>query len=49
MTNKQQIIALSKVYNVNNINVLQQEIVVFSLVATAHLQSLEVIVTLPDY
>jgi hypothetical protein len=35
---KQQIIALSKVYNVNNTNVLEQEIVVFSLVATAHLK-----------
>jgi hypothetical protein len=34
---KQQIIALSKVYNVNNTNVLEQEIVIFSLVATAHL------------
>jgi hypothetical protein len=35
---KQQIIALSKVRNVNNTNVLEQEIVVFSLVATAHQQ-----------
>jgi hypothetical protein len=35
---KQQIIALSKVCNVNNTNVLEQEIVVFSLVAIAHLQ-----------
>jgi hypothetical protein len=34
---KQQIIALSKVYNVNNTNVLEQKIVVFSLVAIAHL------------
>jgi hypothetical protein len=36
---KEQIIALSKMCNVNNTNVLEQEIVVFSLVATAHLQS----------
>jgi hypothetical protein len=36
---KQQIIALSKVCTVNNTNVLEQKIVVFSLVATAHLQS----------
>jgi hypothetical protein len=43
---KQQTIALSKVCNVNNTNVLEQKIVVFSLVATTHL---EVIVTLPDY
>jgi hypothetical protein len=35
---KQQIIALSKVCNVNNTNVLEQEIVVFFLVATSHLQ-----------
>jgi hypothetical protein len=35
---KQQIIALSKVYNVNNTNVLEHKIVVFSLVAPAHLQ-----------
>jgi hypothetical protein len=35
---KQQIIALIKVYNVDNINVLEQKIVVFSLVATTHLQ-----------
>jgi hypothetical protein len=35
---KQQIIALSKVHNVNNTNVLEHKIVVFSLVATAHLQ-----------
>jgi hypothetical protein len=35
---KQQIIALSKVCNVNNTNVLEHKIVVFSLVATAHLQ-----------
>jgi hypothetical protein len=35
---KQQIIALSKIYNVNNTNVHEQKIVVFSLVATAHLQ-----------
>jgi hypothetical protein len=35
---KQQIIALSKVCNVNTTNILEQEIVVFSLVATAHLQ-----------
>jgi hypothetical protein len=35
---KQQIIALSKVCNVNNTNVLEQKIVVFSLVATSHLQ-----------
>jgi hypothetical protein len=35
---KQQIIALSKVRKVNNANVLEHKIVVFSLVATAHLQ-----------
>jgi hypothetical protein len=34
---KQQIIALSKVRNVNNANILEHEIVVFSLVAIAHL------------
>jgi hypothetical protein len=36
---KQQIIALGKVCNVNNTNILEQKIVVFSLVATIHLQS----------
>jgi hypothetical protein len=35
---KQQIIALSKVCNVNNTNVLEHKIVLLSLVATAHLQ-----------
>jgi hypothetical protein len=35
---KEQIIALSKVRNVNNTNVLEHKIVVFSLVATTHLQ-----------
>jgi hypothetical protein len=35
---KQQIIALSKVRKVNNANVLEHTIVVFSLVATSHLQ-----------
>jgi hypothetical protein len=35
---KQQIIALSKVRNVNNANVLEYKIVVFSLVAATHLQ-----------
>jgi hypothetical protein len=35
---EQQIIALSKVRNVNNTNVLEHKNVVFSLVATAHLQ-----------
>jgi hypothetical protein len=35
---KQQIIALSKVHNVNNTNVLGHKNVVFSLVAIAHLQ-----------
>jgi hypothetical protein len=35
---KQQIIALSKVCNVNNTNVFEHKIVVFSLVAIAHLQ-----------
>jgi hypothetical protein len=35
---KQQIIALSKVCNVNNTIILEQKIVVFSLVAIAHLQ-----------
>jgi hypothetical protein len=34
---KEQIIALRKVYNVNNI-VLEEKIVVFSLVATAYLR-----------
>jgi hypothetical protein len=36
---EQQIIALSKVCNVNNINVLEHKNVVFSLVAISHLQS----------
>ena len=36
---KQQIIALIKVHNVNNIIILRQSIVVFSLVATTHPQS----------
>jgi hypothetical protein len=40
---KQQILALSKVCNVNNTNVLEQKIVVFSLVATAHLQPKELL------
>jgi hypothetical protein len=35
---KQHIIALSKVCNVNNTNVLEHKIVVFSLVAITHLQ-----------
>jgi hypothetical protein len=35
---KQQIIALSKVRNVNNANVLEHKIIVFSLVAVSHLQ-----------
>jgi hypothetical protein len=35
---KQLIIALSKVRNVNNTIILEQKIVVFSLVATTHLQ-----------
>jgi hypothetical protein len=35
---EQQIIALSKVCNVNKANVLRHKIVVFSLVATTHLQ-----------
>jgi hypothetical protein len=35
---KQQIIALSIVCNVNNIIILEQKIVIFSLVATTHLQ-----------
>jgi hypothetical protein len=35
---KEKIIALSKVCNVNNTIILEQKIVVFSLVATAHLQ-----------
>jgi hypothetical protein len=35
---KQQIIALSKVFKVNNTNALGHKIVVFSLVATTHLQ-----------
>jgi hypothetical protein len=35
---KQQIIALSKMCNVNNTNILEYKIVVFSVVAIAHLQ-----------
>jgi hypothetical protein len=35
---EQQIIALSKVHNVNNANVLEHKNVVLSLVAIAHLQ-----------
>jgi hypothetical protein len=35
---EQQIISLSKVRNVNNANVLEHNNVVFSLVATSHLQ-----------
>jgi hypothetical protein len=35
---KQQITTLNKVHNVNNANVLEHKNVVFSLVATAHLQ-----------
>jgi hypothetical protein len=35
---KQQIIVLSKVCNINNTNVLEHKIAVFSLVAIAHLQ-----------
>jgi hypothetical protein len=35
---KQWIIALSKVRNVNNTNVLEHKIIIFSLVATTHLQ-----------
>jgi hypothetical protein len=35
---KKQIIALSKVRNVNNANILGHKNLVFSLVATAHLQ-----------
>jgi hypothetical protein len=35
---EQQIIALSKVRNINNANVLGHKNVVFSLVATTHLQ-----------
>jgi hypothetical protein len=35
---KQQIIALSKVCNVNNTIIFEQKIVVFSLLATTHLQ-----------
>jgi hypothetical protein len=35
---EQQIIALSKVHNVNKANVLGHKNVVFSLVATSHLQ-----------
>jgi hypothetical protein len=34
---KQQIIALSKVRNINNANVLEHENIIFSLVATTHL------------
>jgi hypothetical protein len=36
---EQQIIALSKVRNVNNTNILKHKNIVFSLVVTAHLQS----------
>jgi hypothetical protein len=36
---KQQIIALSKARNVNNTNILEHKNIIFSLVATAHLQS----------
>jgi hypothetical protein len=35
---KQQIIALSKVCNINNTIILEQKIVVFSLVATSNIQ-----------
>jgi hypothetical protein len=35
---KQQIMALSKVHNVNNTNVLEHKMGIFSLVATAHIQ-----------
>jgi hypothetical protein len=35
---KQQIITLSKVCNVNNTNILEHKIVVFSLVVATHLQ-----------
>jgi hypothetical protein len=35
---KQQIIALSKVCNINNKIILEQKIIVFFLVATAYLQ-----------
>jgi hypothetical protein len=35
---KQQMIALSKVHNVNNANVLEHKNVVISLVATTHIQ-----------
>jgi hypothetical protein len=38
LSGKQQIIALSKVCNVNNTIILKQKIVVFSLVATTHLR-----------
>jgi hypothetical protein len=38
LSSKQQIIALSKVCNVNNTIILEQKIVVFSIVATTHLQ-----------
>jgi hypothetical protein len=38
LSGKQQIIALSKVCNINNTIILEQKIVVFSLVATPHLQ-----------
>jgi hypothetical protein len=38
LSSKQQIIALSKVCNINNTIILEQKIVVFSLVAIAHLQ-----------
>jgi hypothetical protein len=46
---KQEIIALSKVCNVNNTNVLEGKIVVFSLVATTNYTTLEVSVISPDY
>jgi hypothetical protein len=38
LSSKQQIITLSKVHNVNNANILEHKIAVFSLVAAAHLQ-----------
>jgi hypothetical protein len=46
---KQQIIALSKVCNVNNTNVLEQKIIVFLRSGNNTSTTLEVIVTFLDY
>jgi hypothetical protein len=46
---KQQIIALSKVCNVNNTNVLEYKIIIFFPSSNSTSTTLEVSVTLPDY